>query len=140
MGNKISTIIGAIETGLKTISGLTVVRRAVNPFNEPNVPAAGIIVDGSAREVETASWDTWPVVVLVGLVDRRGEGDEDQRILDLLGLVLGKIKAVNDSNAPGGVIDRPRFTTWRHVEQGKPLVLLGAAIELRVRVDGPLAT
>ena len=140
MGNKISDIIGVIETGLKTIEGLSVVRRAVNPFTEPNFPAAGIVVDGSPREIEAGSWESWPVVVLVGLVMRRGEGDEDQGIMDLVTLVLEKIKAVNDSDAPGGVIDRPRWTTWRHVQEGKPLVLMGAAIEIRVTIEGPLVT
>ena len=141
MGNKISTIIGAIETGLKKIGGLTVVQRGIVPFKEPNLPAAGIVVDGSAQELETGSWSSWPVTVLVGLLVQKGEVDQDVAILNLASQVLDAIKTVNDSDAPGGLIDRPRFSTWAHApKMNEPLALVGAVIEIRVTVEGPLVT
>jgi len=140
MANKISTVLDAIETGLGNIDGLTVVRRAVRPFREPNLPAAGIVVDGSPREVEAEDWSKWPVAVLIGLLVRKGDQDQDAAILDLVSEALVAVKAVADSDAPGGLIDQPRFSLWAAAQASdeKPLALVGAVIELRVTVEGPL--
>ncbi len=142
MANKISTIVSAIATALREIEGLTVVERAIIPFAEPNLPAAGVVVDGSPRETQAGSWEKWPVVVLVGILARKGDVNNQTAILDLTTAVLEELKTLADSNAPGGLIDQPRFSTWAHetLPGVKPLALVGAVIEIRVTVEGPLAT
>jgi len=141
VANKISTVVAAIVEALEEIEGLTVVERGVVPFKEPNLPAAGIVVDGSPRELEAGSWESWPVVVLVGLLARKGDVNDQSAIMGLTTQVLVALKTLADSNAPGGLIDRPRFSTWSHAMKiGQPLALVGAVIEIRVTVEGPLVT
>jgi len=141
MANKISTVVAAIVEALEDIEGLTVLERAVVPFSEPNLPAAGVVVDGSPREVEAGSWEKWPVSVLVGLLARKGDVGDQSAILDLTMTVLEKLKALADSDAPGGLLDQPRFSLWAHATKlDAPLALVGAVIEVRVTVEGPLVT
>jgi len=145
MANRIDNCLDSIEAKLKAdlvkadgTGVLKVVeRRIINPLIEVNVPVFSFVPSRGERKGEQGSYQDWDIALLGQLCTRGKNTKCDEAVTELAGEIMASLKAWNDGNAPGGVIDVPVWDFWYQPHQ-QALVPVGALFAMRLQLDGQL--